>query len=63
MHNTCIIHVYSIMYVLRIHVKRYNFAQIDEFELVYCFAITVNELHVALLFQFSSCFRCRDMLA
>ena len=30
--------------------KRYNFAQIGNFELVYCFESTVNELHVALSF-------------
>ena len=30
--------------------KRYNFAQIGDFELVYCFKGTVNELHVALCF-------------
>ena len=30
--------------------KRYNFVQIDDFELVYCFASAVNELHVALHF-------------
>ena len=30
--------------------KRYNFVQIDDFELVYCFESTVNELLVALHF-------------
>ena len=30
--------------------KRYNFVQIDDFELVYCFESTGNELHVALHF-------------
>ena len=28
----------------------YNFTQIGDFELVYCFESTVNELHVALCF-------------
>ena len=37
------------VYVSRFE-KRYNFAQIGDFELVNCFESTVNELHVALCF-------------
>ena len=40
---TCLLYTY----VSRFE-KRYNFVQIDDFQLVYCFESAVSELHVAL---------------